>query len=567
MMQKIQDILFGEKINGVRITPSIMKILFVFIIFVIVSNFTTNYLNLHSNQVAMAGLLKKLLVKDLKEIYNFCNNQYEIYEHTQNIEDSYKAISDKGLSLLEQNNSIILGIKESGEVVFESSKIGSGEFMGIDDLKIEEDDEGYKRGAGKINFNYLSKDYLGFYKFHPKWELFILRAEDEEEFYAESRDIFIKISIIIVILTFLCSVVGLIVIRELLKFISVITKSLMAMNKEQKLSRINLDKASVDQITYLGMSFNALGDTINNLLSIFRKFVSDDLAEKIYKEKDIRLEGTKKNLTMLFTDIKRFTFITETLGTDIIQLLNIHYDKAIRDIVEEQGIIGSIIGDALLAVYGTLENTNGNKSFQAINSAYRIIDSTAKLRDKMQERRKQLLGNHGPLTEKEEKIYEAVLLEVGVGIDSGEVFYGNIGSYDQMTNTVIGDRVNSASRLEGLTRVYQVPVIVSSSVKDEIEEFVLNHNLEFVELDLVQVKGKTEGRRVYWPVFKNTITPEIRRDIETFKIALDFYYAGKWEKARQEFKSIKLPIAEEFVSRTKEKVPKGWRGIWTMTTK
>ena len=69
------------------------------------------------------------------------------------------------------------------------------------------------------------------------------------------------------------------------------------------------------------------------------------------------------------------------------------------------------------------------------------------------------------LTEAEERVFKAVLLDVGVGIDGGTVFYGNIGSDEHMTNTVIGDNVNSASRLEGLTRVYHLPVIVSDFIR------------------------------------------------------------------------------------------------------
>ena len=567
MIQKLKDILLGERISGVRITPSITKILLVFIVFIIVANFTTNYFNLQYNQIVMTKLLKKLLVKDLQEIYNFCNNQYEIYQYTKNIKDAHESMHRKGLSFLEQSNSIVLAINEHGEIVFESSKIGSDTFKDLNSLKLTTNEDGAKSGAGKIDFTYLSKDYFGIYKFHPKWEFFILRAEDKSEFYAESNSIFRKISIIIFVLTFLCAAVGLVVIRELLKFIHIITKSLMVMNKEQKINRIDLGKAPVDEITYLGMSFNALGGTINNLLDIFRKFVSDDLVEKIYQEKNVRLEGTKRDLTILFTDIKQFTFITETLGTDIIQLLNIHYDKAIESIVEKHGVIGSIIGDALLAVYGTFDETKGNKSYQAVISAYEIIDCTVKLRSKMKERREQLLTKQGQLTSREEKVYQAVSLDVGVGIDRGEVFYGNIGSYQQMTNTVIGDRVNSASRLEGLTRIYKVPVIVSESVKEEIEHSVLNHDLEFVEVDLVQVKGKTYGRRIYWPIFKKKITKEMEKNIANFKFALDFYYAGHWVKAHQEFKLINLPIAEEFINRTKEETPSDWRGIWRMTTK
>ena len=576
LFKKLVESILGEKIGGARITPVTIKILFVFIVFILVSNFTTNYFNLAYNQLIMTKLLRKILIKDLKEIYTFTSNQYQIQQYQskkKNNQESYNTISQIGNGLLENKNSIILGIKKDGNIAFYSSKIGSEKSfqdhkkLNLKTISIDKNNKQY-RGEGILSFNFLNKDYYGVYKYHPDWQLFILRGEETNEFQSESREAFKNIVMIIIILTFICSILGLIVMRSILRFIGYITNALMGMNRSQKIEYVDLKDAPVDQITYLGMSFNALSNTINNLITIFRKFVSDDLVEKIYKEKDIRLEGSKKELAILFTDIKSFTFITETLGSDIIELLNIHYDKAIANIIEEEGIMGSIIGDALLAIYGTFDSKKKNKSYQALLSAYKIINSTLGFRSKMEERKQALLKTKGrDFTEEEENIYKAILIDVGVGLDGGEVFYGNIGSDKQMTNTVIGDRVNSASRLEGLTRVYKVPVICSSYIKEDIEKNVLNHDIIFLEIDTVQVKGKTEGRKVYWPIYKSMISPKQVKSMNTFKIALNKYYKGDWEQAHDLLNKVALPLKEEFVRRTKTKCPSDWQGIWEMTKK
>jgi class 3 adenylate cyclase len=326
-----------------------------------------------------------------------------------------------------------------------------------------------------------------------------------------------------------------------------------------------MDGAVNDDVAYLVMAFNTLSITISNLLNIFKKFVARDIAAIAYKEKEIRLEGEKRKLSILFTDIKRFTNITEVLGTDIIKLLNIHYEQAIKLIHEQNGDIGSIIGDALLAIFGVM-NENEDKSLQAVISGYAILDAAAELRESMKIQEKKILETRGTMTLEEEKVLEAVMLEVGVGIDGGEVFYGNIGSNERMVNTVIGDNVNSSSRLEGLTRFYKVPIITSCYIKDEVER--ISQDYYFIELDQVVVKGKTEGKHIFWPIRINTIDAEKRHQIDLFNKALQLYYTGEWQEASPLFKTCTLEPSTVFIERIKSKrPPEDWNGIWKMNEK
>jgi class 3 adenylate cyclase len=270
---------------------------------------------------------------------------------------------------------------------------------------------------------------------------------------------------------------------------------------------------------------------------------------------------------VLFSDIKGFTTMTETLGTDIIKLLNLHYDRAIHHIFQNDGIIGSIIGDAILAVYGAVRDPKANKSFAAVKSAYEICDVARQLRVRMHERREEMIKVQGNLSPEQEKVYQAVLIEVGVGIDGGQVFYGNIGSNERMTNTVIGDNVNSAARLEGLTRIYKVPVIASDFVCQDIEANVPGHGLTFIRLDRVQVKGKTTGKDVYWPIFEADLDDNQRGQIANFQKALELYLKGQWPQAHKIFSTLTLAPAPLFTERTTGKAPKDWNGIWEMKTK
>jgi class 3 adenylate cyclase len=575
-MGKWTENIFGKKINKTRIVPITLKIVIIFALFILASNLTSSYINLMFNRSELIDLMKNLLIKDLKDIYNFSNNQFEIYQFNNDFLGSVKSIEQKSVREFRKKRSIALGIREDGSLMFVGSndnqfQAKEGEIrnfsdpavlMKMNELKAQNKLEDF------ITFDIHGKEYFGVYKYNQKWGIYILRGEEENEFYENSRTIFKNISIIIIILTVFCAIIGIYLLRHTLRFVNFITTAIMKMNEKQQLELINLDKAPNDDITFLGVAFNSLSSTINNLVNIFRKFANKDVAIKAYRDREVKLEGAQRDLTCLFSDIKSFTYMTETLGTNIITLLNLHYDKAIRKIIELEGTIGSIIGDAILSVYGIFEDSSQNKSYQAILSAYEIQNVAEELRFKMTEVREEIVLEKGALSESEERVYKAVLIEVGVGIDGGNVFYGNIGSYERMTNTVIGDTVNSASRLEGLTRIYKVPVICSEYIVQDIQKNVPSSNFVFVELDTVQVKGKTIGKKIFWPIQKEFYTEKLQQELQAFSQGLNFYYEGKWKEAIREFSLCSLPSAEVFINRIKDsKVPEGWNGIWAMNEK
>lgn len=560
---KLIERLLGPRVAGTRVVPISAKIVAVFAVLFLASNLSTNYINLSFNRGELLKLANRILVKDLKSLYAQANNQHQIYEFSRDLGGAVAAVEDAARRELAGEESFFAAVRPDGGFLMWASahprpEGGFSDAAALAAMTAASDED----TDGKLSFRLEGRQYFGMYKYNPRWDAYLLRAEELGEFYADTRRIFALVGGIIVILTLSCLVIGVLLLNRILSFVGRIANDLMRMQRDQRLSLIDLSDAPNDEISYLGASFNALSSTINNLLVIFRRFVTQDVAERAYAERSIRLEGTTKNLTILFTDIKSFTFMTETLGNDIINILNLHYDKAIRHIHAKQGIVGSIVGDALLAVFGTLPSPRG-KAWQALEAAEKIQEVAAQLRAAMAAKAEELKREHGSLTEAEERVLKAVLLEVGVGIDGGEVFYGNIGSYERMTSTVIGDNVNAASRLEGLTRLYRVPVVCSESVKEEARKEGAPY--AFVELDMVQVKGKLEGKRIYWPIPLDSSFPE--EAVERFGRGLEAYYRGEWEAARAAWADCDLPMVPEFMSRTSGEKPADWNGIWSMKTK
>lgn len=556
-----------SRVGKTRIIPLGLKILLIFICLILLSNFATNVISVQLEQKEIITLNNEIMVDQLKELYNNASTQYQIYMFSSNRYECMQAICKSSQSTFKNPNSVALGISKEGLMGFMISN-NAGEYWNrfVDQTALDKMNTNLENGIteGSLKFNMIGNDYIGVYKYQADWDYFLIRAERNSDISNKTRRIYLYISIIILSLTIVFVILGFIIINREFKTVRDITRDLYEMQKKKQLDLIDLSEATNDDITYLAASFNSLSSSVNNLLGTFQKFVSKDVVKKAYTDQKIALEGSQQELTMLFSDIKSFTYRTETLGNDIIDVLNVHYNRVIHNVHENCGVVGSIIGDAILAIYGTLDSEY-SKSFNAIKAAWDITRVTANLRETMIQRKEEV-EKRRKLTESEQRVFQAVLLDVGVGIDGGKVFYGNIGSNEHMANTVIGDNVNSASRLEGLTRIYHLPVIVSGYIKDEVEADTDRY--KFFEIDTVQVKGKTEGKKIYFPFDTQEMDNALLENYDLFEKGLEAYYKGDWKAARKHFKDSELEVTEVFLERMGLKgAPDKWSGIWTMTTK
>lgn len=559
---------FFQYVGNTPIIPISVKILAIFISLILMSNFMTNLISVQLSQRQVTELTNRLTVTQLKELYKNASSQYQIYSYKKNREECLETLKKSASEEFTNRHSLALGFDRTGVALFCASADGSDLFSFTDKTALAQMNENYERGIvdGQVNFVLRGEEYHGIYKYSEDWNVYLVRAESRRDTARYKVTIIAIITAVILLLTVLFVALGVYMFRALFVSISKITSSLYDMQQKSQLATIDIDDAPNDDITYMAASFNSLSVSVNNLLTTFQKFVSKDVVSKAYTDHTIKLEGMQRELTILFSDIKSFTYRTETLGNEIIDLLNVHYNNVIHDVHEENGVVGSIIGDAILAIFGSYRNPE-LKSLEAIDAGWRITYVTAELREKMKLQRKKIEETR-KLTAAEDRVYKAVLLDIGVGIDGGTVFYGNIGSDEHMTNTVIGDNVNSASRLEGVTRIYHLPIVVSEYIVDDVKD--KSDRYKFYEIDTIQVKGKTKGKKIYFPLdTENEAQQKLVDQFEIYEQALQAYYDGDWKNARKLFKQVKMEVADVFMERmgARGNAPDKWRGIWTMTTK
>ena len=238
--------------------------------------------------------------------------------------------------------------------------------------------------------------------------------------------------------------------------------------------------------------------------------------------KKIELGGEEKVVTVLFADIKGFTTLCETSAPEaVLTVLNRYLSEITKVIEGNHGVVDKYTGDSVMALFGA-PLTRPNDAENAVRAALAIQECMVELNSI-------------------NRAEGMALMEAGIGIHTGLVVAGNLGSQNRLNYTVIGDSVNLSARLEGLTRKYNTPNIVSETCLQHAPGFV------YQELDVVQVAGKSEPVRIYQVIgAQEDVTPEQYEKIGVFAEALATYRAQKWAQATQMFENLQLtlPAAE-----------------------
>ncbi|PJZ51364.1 adenylate/guanylate cyclase domain-containing protein [Leptospira adleri] len=239
--------------------------------------------------------------------------------------------------------------------------------------------------------------------------------------------------------------------------------------------QLTLEAESGDEIGKLTTSFVEMGKGLSDrdkMKDAFGKFVNKDIAEMVLKG-EVKLGGDKRECVILFSDIRNFTSISEMIEPElVVEFLNQYFTAMVKCINANGGSVNKYIGDAIMAVWGELGHTE--------------LDTEKAIQAALDMRKSLIQFNKNRGTDKKPKIF------IGIGINTGEVIAGQIGSEDRLEYTVIGDTVNLASRVESLTKVFGADILITGNSYEKVKgSFVVE------KLKPIKVKGKKSLQTIY----------------------------------------------------------------------
>ncbi len=289
------------------------------------------------------------------------------------------------------------------------------------------------------------------------------------------------------------------------------------------------------------------------ITGLFGQYVPPELVDEMSENpENFTMEGESREMTVLFSDVRGFTTISEGLDPkELSKLMNDYMTPMTRIIHHQRGTIDKYIGDAIMAFWGA-PLRDPDHARHAVLAALEMQAVLARLRP-------QFIARGWPE------------IRIGVGVNSGVMSVGNMGSEFRMAYTVMGDSVNLGSRLEGITKQYGVGIIVGETTREKVPEIL------FRELDRVRVKGKDEPVAIYEPLgLPDQVGEAAKNQLARFEEALRFYRAQNWDSAEAELAALQKAdpdcllyrlYLERIAHFRGEPPPADWDGVFVFHTK
>jgi class 3 adenylate cyclase/HAMP domain-containing protein len=550
-----------------KIRSKVLMVILPLLVFPLLLIGVTSFLSAKSGITRIA---RDFLSYKVFEMYKYCRRQEDIITETGLVESgNYRELAKKSA----QEYADAIRLSDTGYFMILNSQ---GDILSPESEKDNILESSFfpvmtQNKLGMLNFSHKGINRVGYYMFFESWDWFILLSENEEIFYQDANNIRKQVAYTMGITLVLAIGLILFFIKKLTDPIGNVVstmKDIMTSSDLSKRVRIEFD----DEVGYLATWFNRMVEDLElaynqikqyayksvlaqkseeRIRHIFQKYVPAEIIDEVLKTSgDQLLVGKKQVATILFSDIRSFTTISEILtAEDLVTSLNTYFNIMVSIIIENNGIIDKFIGDAIMAIFGA-PVLHEDDPYHAVLTGLTMLESLKHFN------RKQRDSGTPPF-------------KVGIGLNTGSVVVGNIGSTQKLEYTCIGDTVNLASRLEGLTKLYDVPIIISEFTYREIAG-----TIEAREIDSVRVKGKSRPVKIFQPYLDPS--NKLKEGFETFNEAITLYQKRRFNDSLRLFNRSREFFGKDtpstlYIDRceflVKNPPEEDWDGVYTAKTK
>jgi class 3 adenylate cyclase/HAMP domain-containing protein len=521
-------------------------------------------------------LARQLLGFKLGELEKFANSQWSLLVENNfagrpdMVEAAKRAVEQYGRSVILSDTEIVFAVDEGGNVAMSTSDPG---LLPSETAPLLQTLAAENSGLVTAVIGGEKRIFQSFYFTPFGWHILI--SEKEDVFYKDANSIAAQTIITLVASIVIAVVMLLFITSRLTKPLGNIVSAMNTVIEKADLSsRVEVEYS--DETGVLAQTFNSMTEELDRaygqikryafdavlagkkeerIRQIFQKYVPRDVIERFFASPEKMLVGDNRKLSILFSDIRSFTTISEGMAPDdLVNSLNRYFSGQVDIIYGRNGIVDKYIGDAIMAFWGAPEK-HEDDALQSVLSGLEMLDSLSSFND-----------NQRKLGKSE--------FHIGIGINYGEVTVGNIGSERKMDYTVIGDAVNLASRMEGLTKTYRSPILISESLFEELRKTSPSAGLSYRLLDTVAVKGKTQGVRIF--TVKRALSPAEQKGWPLHNQGMKLYYSRSFREAADKFKEALAILPGDFnaenlynrcVEYASSPPPSNWNGVEVMKTK
>jgi len=520
-----------------------LKIVLIVLPLIITTLLLTGASSFFSATNAITGIATEFLGFKAAEFQKYAESQWlllvenNMTERPAMVEATKAAIASYANSIVRSDTEVIFALDGDLEVAMQTGELTIEETERETLRRIVE-----SRTGDLITPRISGKERVakGFY-FEP-FGWYVVVSEERDTFYSQVNQITQRTGIILV----LAIVLGVVMVLVFAGYLTnPLTRVVQAMENiistNDMSSRVEVEYN--DETGKLAHTFNIMVDALDTaykqikryafkavlaqkkehkIRNIFQKYVPADVIDEFFANPEKMLIGENRVISILFSDIRSFTSISEQMMPDaLVNSLNDYFTVMVDIIMARGGIVDKYIGDAIMAFFGAPVR-HEDDALQSVLAGIEMNEALEQFNDQQRK---------GGKPE----------FRIGVGINYGVVTVGNIGTDKKMDYTIIGDMVNLASRMEGLTKKYQQPLLISESLHQKVHEEVPCRLI-----DTVAVKGRAKGVKIY--AAKKTLNEEENKAWTLHNTAMEHYYQRDFDQAIRYFQDVRKIFPDDYPS-------------------